>query len=94
MTLADAQPNIGSAMPGKILIWRAELRARAVWTPCGTRIASTLLLEALTRMRPLVPAAVLLLLSSCDLPRDPENTLERVRGAKMRVGITASPPWM
>lgn len=37
--------------------------------------------------------AVLLLLSSCDLPRDPESTLERVRGATMRVGITANPPW-
>jgi polar amino acid transport system substrate-binding protein len=44
-------------------------------------------------MRALIPVALLLLLSSCDLPRDPEETLERVRGATMRVGVTSNPPW-
>ena len=44
-------------------------------------------------MRALVPAVVLLLLAGCDLPRDPEQTLERVRGGTMRVGVTANPPW-
>lgn len=44
-------------------------------------------------MRALVPAVVLMLLSSCDLPRDPEETLQRVRGGTMRVGLTANPPW-
>jgi polar amino acid transport system substrate-binding protein len=30
---------------------------------------------------------------ACDLPRDPEGTLERVSGGTMRVGITDSDPW-
>lgn len=29
----------------------------------------------------------------CDLPRDPEGTLERVRGGRLRVGVTAHVPW-
>ena len=37
--------------------------------------------------------AVLLLLTACDLPRDPEGTLERVEGSHMRVGVAESPPW-
>lgn len=44
-------------------------------------------------MRTIVLATMLLLLPSCDLPRDPEKTLQRVRGAMIRVGLTASPPW-
>lgn len=31
--------------------------------------------------------------SSCDLPRDVEGTLERVRGGVIRAGITESDPW-
>ena len=37
---------------------------------------------------------VALALTACDaVPRDPEGTLERVRGGTMRVGITAHDPW-
>lgn len=36
-------------------------------------------------------AAVLLL--ACGIPQDPEGTLERVQGGRMRVGITERPPW-
>jgi polar amino acid transport system substrate-binding protein len=38
-----------------------------------------------------VVAAVLL--AGCGIPRDPETTLERVRGGTLRAGITASDPW-
>jgi len=37
--------------------------------------------------------ALALLLTACDLPRDPEHTLERVEVAGMRVGIAPRPPW-
>ncbi len=37
--------------------------------------------------------AVALTLPACGLPRDPEETLERVSGGVMRVGITANDPW-
>lgn len=32
-------------------------------------------------------------LCGCGIPRDPEGTLERVRGGTMRVGVTNAPPW-
>jgi polar amino acid transport system substrate-binding protein len=40
-------------------------------------------------------AAVLcvLLTASCGFPKDPEGTLERVRGGTLRVGITTNDPW-
>lgn len=43
-----------------------------------------------------LPALLLALLatSSCGLPRDPEGTLERVRGGVLRVGAVADPPWV
>lgn len=34
------------------------------------------------------------LLSACDLPRDPEHTLDRVQGGVMRVGLIEHPPWV
>jgi polar amino acid transport system substrate-binding protein len=34
-----------------------------------------------------------LLLAGCGIPRDPESTLDRVRGGTLRVGITESEPW-
>ena len=41
-----------------------------------------------------LPAALLLFgILGCGLPRDPEDTFERVRGGMLRVGITANPPW-
>jgi polar amino acid transport system substrate-binding protein len=40
--------------------------------------------------------STLLLVSAlaCDLPRDPEDTLERVRGGTLRVGVAHNPPWV
>lgn len=32
-------------------------------------------------------------LVGCDMPRDPEGTLDRVRGGTLRVGISHNPPW-
>jgi hypothetical protein len=33
-------------------------------------------------------------LAGCDLPRDPEGTLERVRGGVLRAGVCEIPPWV
>jgi polar amino acid transport system substrate-binding protein len=33
------------------------------------------------------------LLAGCQVPADPDGTLDRVSGGTMRVGITESPPW-
>jgi polar amino acid transport system substrate-binding protein len=41
----------------------------------------------------LVALTLSALLAGCEIPRDPEGTLERVAGGTMRVGITESPPW-
>ena len=49
-----------------------------------------------TTAGPLVLAAVALLAvlaAGCGIPRDPESTLDRVRGGTLRAGITASEPW-
>ena len=32
-------------------------------------------------------------LSGCDLPNDPENTLEQIRHSGLRVGVIQNPPW-
>lgn len=32
--------------------------------------------------------------SACDVPRDPEGTLERARGGALRVGVTERRPWV
>lgn len=37
---------------------------------------------------------VLLCAAACGLPRDPDGTLERVRGGVLRVGVATSPPWV
>jgi polar amino acid transport system substrate-binding protein len=41
----------------------------------------------------LLALTILPLMGACDIPVDPEGTLERVRGGSMRVGITENPPW-
>ncbi|NUQ92412.1 MAG: transporter substrate-binding domain-containing protein [Gemmatimonadaceae bacterium] len=33
-------------------------------------------------------------LAGCDLPRDPDGTLKRVRGGTMRVGMVVDTPWV
>jgi polar amino acid transport system substrate-binding protein len=37
---------------------------------------------------------VVLAFAACDLPRDPEKTLDRVMDGVVRVGVTESPPWV
>jgi polar amino acid transport system substrate-binding protein len=37
---------------------------------------------------------VAVLLAGCEYPRDPEGTLDRVRGGVMRVGVTHVDPWV
>ena len=32
--------------------------------------------------------------SACDLPRDADGTLDRVRGGTLRVGVVPNPPWV
>lgn len=41
------------------------------------------------------PTAILatILAAGCDLPRDPEGTLDRARGGTIRVGIDLNDPW-
>jgi len=43
--------------------------------------------------RLLAATLAVLLLAGCGIPRDPEGTLERVRGGTLRVGVTQSDPW-
>jgi polar amino acid transport system substrate-binding protein len=48
------------------------------------------------RRGPVAVAGVVLLalaIGGCGIPRDPEGTLDRVRGGTLRAGITASEPW-
>jgi polar amino acid transport system substrate-binding protein len=40
-----------------------------------------------------VAALTALVAAGCGVPRDPESTLDRVRGGVLRVGVTASEPW-
>ena len=44
-------------------------------------------------MTRLTAVLIALSLASCGVPRDPEKTLERVRGEEMRVGVSSSDPW-
>lgn len=39
-------------------------------------------------------ALLLLVAAACGLPRDPEGTLDRVRGGVMRVGVIEHEPWV
>lgn len=38
--------------------------------------------------------AAVLATTACDLPRDPESTLDRVTGGTMRVGVSENDPWV
>ena len=44
-------------------------------------------------MRYLLALVASLSLVACDMPRDPEATLDRVSGGELRVGITHAEPW-
>lgn len=37
---------------------------------------------------------LLMAIAGCELPRDPEGTLERVHGGTMRAGVVPNPPWV
>lgn len=56
---------------------------------------SCLTMRARSRLLLLLAAAML---AGCDwladLPKDPENTLERVRGGSLRAGVIHAPPWV
>jgi polar amino acid transport system substrate-binding protein len=45
------------------------------------------------RLAGLVVVLVAVVVGGCGIPRDPESTLDRVRGGILRAGITASDPW-
>src|SRR3546814_14334158 len=36
---------------------------------------------------------LVLMVCGCDLPKDPEGTLDRVQGGVMRVGVSENPSW-
>jgi polar amino acid transport system substrate-binding protein len=40
------------------------------------------------------PTLTLALVTACGLPRDPEGTLDRVRGGTLRVGFVVDTPWV
>ena len=44
--------------------------------------------------RLLALALAAIMLAGCEFPRDPEGTLDRVRGGVMRVGVTPADPWV
>jgi polar amino acid transport system substrate-binding protein len=44
-------------------------------------------------MRALAVVVAAVLLAGCGVPRDPEGTLDRVRGGTLRAGISQSEPW-
>lgn len=44
-------------------------------------------------LRFLVPVLLAILVSSCEVPRDPNNTLTRIRGGILRVGVIHNAPW-
>ena len=41
-----------------------------------------------------IPVIVLSVVVACGLPRDPQDTLERVRGGTLRVGFVVDTPWV
>ena len=45
-------------------------------------------------MKRIAIAASLLLALSCGLPRDPDNTLEHVRGRVLHAGVSIAPPFI
>ena len=44
--------------------------------------------------RALLVALAVLALAGCEFPRDPDGTLERVRGGELRVGASVHDPWV
>ncbi len=36
---------------------------------------------------------ILILFTACEFPKDPENTLKKVKDGQLRVGISENPPW-
>ena len=61
-----------------------ETRFRRPARAAGAQAARAVLVTA---------ALVAVLAAGCGVPRDPESTLDTVRGGTLRAGITASDPW-
>jgi polar amino acid transport system substrate-binding protein len=61
-----------------------ENRIRRPARAAGAQAARAVLVTA---------ALVAVLAAGCGVPRDPESTLDTVRGGTLRAGITASDPW-
>jgi polar amino acid transport system substrate-binding protein len=61
-----------------------ENRIRRPARAAGVQAARAVLVTA---------ALVAVLAAGCGVPRDPESTLDTVRGGTLRAGITASDPW-
>lgn len=53
-----------------------------------------LLPPRLWMIREVAALSVAVVLTGCELPRDPERTLETVRGGRIRVGVILNPPWV
>lgn len=52
-------------------------------------------MRLIRRGRSCLLASALLVCGACgDLPRDPNDSLEDARGGVLRVGVSASPPWV
>jgi polar amino acid transport system substrate-binding protein len=66
------------------LALRADARRRARRLTAGT--------ISMARQRTLT--LITLALVACDLPRDSDGTLDRIRGGALRVGVLANPPWV
>src|SRR3712207_7643050 len=66
--------------------------ARAIRPVTHDRLAARP--HGLSILRSAALASLLALVAAaCDLPRDPEGTLQRVRGGTMRVGVVERRPW-
>ena len=62
-----------------------------IWNGSCTRDADMRITTATRRCRPLLLG---LLIAGCDLPRDPEGTLDRARGGVLRAGAAEAAPWV
>jgi polar amino acid transport system substrate-binding protein len=58
------------------------------------RPATSLVSRATTTAALFITLFVTPFVTACDLPRDPEGTLERVRGGVLRVGAIDEAPWV
>lgn len=67
------------------IVWSLAARVARAWIVAGVILAAMLARLA---------SFVVLVASGCGVPRDPDGTLERVRGGVLRVGVVDAPPWV